>query len=208
MSEVSKAWAYARVSSREQNLDRQLLALQQYVPKENIVVDKQSGRDLEREGYQALKGPLGLKSGDTLYVKSLDRLSRNKDDIKKELEWFRENDIRLMIIDLPTSMIQVPDGQNWIIDMINNILIEVLSSMAEQERVEIHARQREGISAAMAKGVAFGRPRVSKPNAFDATYEKVLKKEYTSKRAMEELGLTSYVYYNFVAAYRKEHGLT
>ena len=105
MSEASKAWAYARVSSREQNLDRQLLALQQYVPKENIVVDKQSGRDLERAGYQALKGPLGLKPGDTLYIKSLDRLSRNKDDIKKELEWFRENDIRLMIIDLPTSMI-------------------------------------------------------------------------------------------------------
>ena len=74
MSEVSKAWAYARVSSREQNLDRQMLALQQYVPKENIVVDKQSGRDLERAGYQALKGPLGLKSGDTLYIKSMDRL--------------------------------------------------------------------------------------------------------------------------------------
>ena len=65
MSEASKAWAYARVSSREQNLDRQLLALQQYIPNENIVVDKQSGKSLEREGYQALKGPLGLKPGDT-----------------------------------------------------------------------------------------------------------------------------------------------
>ena len=207
MSEASKAWAYARVSSREQNLDRQLLALQQYVPNENIVVDKQSGKSLERAGYQALKGPLGLRPGDTLYIKSLDRLSRNKEDIRKELEWFRENDIRLMIIDLPTSMIQVPDGQSWIIDMINNILIEVLASMAEQERIEINARQKEGISAAMAKGVTFGRPRIAKPDNFDAIYEKVLKKEYTSKRAMTELCLTSYVFYNFAKEYRKEHGL-
>lgn len=208
MSEASKTWGYCRVSSREQNLDRQLVALQQHVPMENIVIDKRSGKDFEREGYQALKGPLGLKPGDTLYIKSLDRLSRNKDDIKKELEWFRENDIRLMIIDLPTSMIQVPDGQSWIVDMINNILVEVLASMAEQERIEIRSRQREGICAAQAKGIAFGRPKIRKPDNFDAIYEKVLKKEYTSKRAMTELGLTSYVFYNFVRAYRAEHGLT
>ena len=208
MSEASKTWGYCRVSSREQNLDRQLVALQQHVPMENIVIDKRSGKDFEREGYQALKGPLGLKPGDTLYIKSLDRLSRNKDDIKKELEWFRENDIRLMIIDLPTSMIQVPDGQSWIVAMINNILVEVLASRAEQERIEIRSRQREGICAAQAKGIAFGRPKIRKPDNFDAIYEKVLKKEYTSKRAMTELGLTSYVFYNFVRAYRAEHGLT
>ena len=208
MSEASKTWGYCRVSSREQNLDRQLVALQQHVPMENIVIDKRSGKDFEREGYQAQKGPLGLKPGDTQYIKSLDRLSRNKDDIKKELEWFRENDIRLMIIDLPTSMIQVPDGQSWIVDMINNILVEVLASMAEQERIEIRSRQREGICAAQAKGIAFGRPKIRKPDNFDAIYEKVLKKEYTSKRAMTELGLTSYVFYNFVRAYRAEHGLT
>lgn len=208
MSEASKTWGYCRVSSREQNLDRQLVALQQHVPMENIVIDKRSGKDFEREGYQALKGPLGLKRGDTLYIKSLDRLSRNKGDIRKELEWFRENDIRLMIIDLPTSMIQVPDGQSWIVDMINNILVEVLASMAEQERIEIRSRQREGICAAQAKGIAFGRPKIRKPDNFDAIYEKVLKKEYTSKRAMTELGLTSYVFYNFVRAYRAEHGLT
>ena len=69
--------------------------------------------------------------GDTLYIMSLDRLSRNKADIKAELQWFKDNGIRLMILDLPSSMIQVPEGQEWIIEMINNILIEVLSSMAE-----------------------------------------------------------------------------
>ena len=72
-----KVLGYARVSTKEQNLDRQILALKDYVPKEHIIVDKQSGKDLERPGYQALKGPLGLRKGDTLIIKSLDRLSRN-----------------------------------------------------------------------------------------------------------------------------------
>ena len=82
---MKKTYGYARVSSREQNLDRQILELKKYVSEENIVVDKQSGKDLDRPGYQALKGALGLRSGDILYIKSLDRLSRNKADIKGEL---------------------------------------------------------------------------------------------------------------------------
>ena len=94
------------------------------------MTDKKSGKDLERDGYQALKERFGLRSGDTLYIMSLDRLSRNKADIQNELRWFKDNGVRLMILDLPTSMIQVPEGQEWITEMINNILIEVLSSMA------------------------------------------------------------------------------
>ena len=83
---------------------------------------------------------------------SLDRLSRNKEDIKNEIAWFREHKVRLMILDLPSSMVQVPENQEWIIDMIQNILIEVLASMAEQERLMIRKRQREGIEAAKKKG--------------------------------------------------------
>ena len=145
-------YGYCRVSSTGQNLDRQIQQLRQYVQDENIITDKQSGKDLERPGYQALKGALGLRKGDTLYITSLDRLSRNKSDIKNELQWFKENGIRLMILDLPSSMIEVPDGQEWILEMINNILIEVLSSMAEQERLTIRKRQAEGIAAAKRKG--------------------------------------------------------
>ncbi len=152
MGKQGRIFGYARVSSTEQNLDRQLQALSEYVNPENIITDKQSGKDLNRPGYQALKGHLGLRSGDTLYIMSLDRLSRSKGDIKAELQWFKEHDIRLMILDLPTSMIQVPEGQEWITEMINNILIEVLSSMAEQERLAIRKRQRQGIEAAKAKG--------------------------------------------------------
>ena len=144
-------YGYARVSSTEQNLDRQILALQKYVKQENIVVDKQSGKNLDRPGYNALKGMFGLRPGDVLYIVSLDRLSRSKADIKSELDWFKENKIRLMILDLPSSLIQVPDEQEWIIDMIQNILIEVLASMAEQERLMIRKRQREGLEAAKKK---------------------------------------------------------
>lgn len=79
---------------------------------------------------------------------SLDRLSRNKEDIKNEVAWFKEHKVRLMILDLPSSMVQVPENQEWIIDMIQNILIEVLASMAEQERLMIRKRQREGIETA------------------------------------------------------------
>lgn len=105
---MSKTYGYARVSSKEQHLDRQILRLQEYVEKDRIIVDKQSGATLERPGYQALKGQLGLRAGDVLYICSLDRLSRNKNDLKNEIRWFQEHDIRLMILDLPTSMIQVP----------------------------------------------------------------------------------------------------
>ena len=93
-------YGYARVSSTDQNLDRQILALQKYVKRENIVVDKQSGKNLDRPGYNALKGMFGLRPGDVLYIVSLDRLSRSKVDIKSELDWFKENKIRLMILDL------------------------------------------------------------------------------------------------------------
>lgn len=135
-------YGYARVSSTEQNLDRQILALKEFVSDENIVVDKASGKNIHREGYQALKGIFGLREGDTLYVTSLDRLSRNKEDIKQELQWFKEKKIRLKILDLPTSLVEVPEGQQWILEMIQNVLIEVLSSIAEQERLTIHKRQR------------------------------------------------------------------
>ena len=122
---MGRIFGYARVSSQEQNLDRQIIALKKYVPEDSILVDKASGKDIDRPSYQALKGALGLREGDTLYITSLDRLSRNKNDIKRELEWFKDRHIRLMILDLPTSMIEVPDGQEWILDMITNILVEV-----------------------------------------------------------------------------------
>lgn len=99
----NKIFGYARVSSLQQHLDRQIIALkEQGVEDRDIIVDKESGKDFERTGYQSLRNTL-LRPGDTLIIKSLDRLSRNKSDIKKELEFFKENNIRLKVLDLPTT---------------------------------------------------------------------------------------------------------
>ena len=201
---MGKIYGYARVSSQEQNLDRQIIALRKYVPENNILVDKASGKDTDRPSYQALKGALGLREGDTLYVTSLDRLSRNKNDIKRELEWFKERKIRLMILDLPTSMIEVPEGQEWILDMITNILVEVLSSIAEQERITIRRRQREGIEAARAKGKHLGRPKIIIPKEFPNVYNDWKHGNYTAKFAMEQLGLKRSSFYRIVKKYEAD----
>lgn len=194
MGEFRKYY-YARVSSKEQNLDRQLLLFKQMgATDREIITDKISGKDLDRPGYQALKTTL-LRRGDTLVIKSLDRLSRSKNDIKNELEWFKEHGIRVMVLDLPTTMTELPEGQEWIIEMVNNILIEVLSSIAEQERVTIHQRQAEGISAAKAKGKYIGRPIISYPESWNEWYVKWKSGEVTAKKMMDELKLKRTTFY-------------
>ena len=199
-----RTYGYARVSSVGQNLDRQILALRQYVPSENIVVDKQSGKDLERPGYHALKGALGLRSGDTLYIQSLDRLSRNKEDIKQELSWFRENGIVIRILDLPTTMMELAENQQWIQEMVSNILIEVLSSMAEQERLTIRKRQREGIDAARKKGKHLGRPEIREPDGFHEVYRRWKSGEITAVFAMHSLGLRRSTFYKLGALHQRK----
>ena len=161
----NRVYGYARVSSKEQNEDRQLNALLEFgVSRENIITDKVSGKDISREGYMYLKNSL-LRDGDTLVIKELDRLSRNKSDIKKELEYFKEHNIRVKILDIPTTLADFPDGQQWVLDMINNILIEVLGSIAEAERIKIKQRQREGIDSARKRGIVkFGRPKANIPD--------------------------------------------
>ena len=131
----NRVYGYARVSTREQNEDRQIEALKVYgVPEQNIIIDKASGKDTEREGYQYLKRQI-LRNGDTLVIKELCRLSRNKNDIKRELEEFKKMGIRVKILDIPTTLTEFPPEQEWILDMINSILIEVLGSIAENERM-------------------------------------------------------------------------
>ncbi len=198
-------YGYARVSSAEQNLDRQIIQLKKYVPEESIVVDKASGKNLERPGYAALKGALGLRAGDTLYVASLDRLSRNKADLKAELSWFKDNQISVKVLDLPTSLVAVPEGQEWIRDMITNILIEVLSSMAEQERLTIRKRQREGIEAAKSKGKHLGRPKKDIPDEFPEVYELwKIQNRITAKEAMRRLSMSATTFYRIARSYERK----
>lgn len=194
----NRVYGYARVSTREQNEDRQIEALKVYgVPEQNIIIDKASGKDTEREGYQYLKRQI-LRNGDTLVIKELDRLSRNKTDIKRELEEFKEMGIRVKILDIPTTLTEFPPDQEWILDMINSILIEVLGSIAENERNKIRSRQREGIEAAKKKNVRFGRPAVEKPDNWDTVMAKVRSGEIKAVEAMQELGISRSSYYRLL----------
>ena len=184
----SRTYYYARVSSRDQNLDRQIAAFQALGAQDrDIITDKESGKDLERAGYQALKSAM-LRQGDTLVIKSLDRLSRNKSDIKNELQYFKDHGIHLKVIDLPTTMMELPKGQEWVFDMVNNILIEVLGTIAEQERETIRRRQAEGIESAKAKGKKLGRPALSVPANWDEVYVEWKEGRITAKTAMERTG--------------------
>lgn len=203
----NRIYGYARVSSKEQNADRQVQALIEYgVDEHNIIVDKKSGRDMKREGYASLKNFM-LRSGDILVVKELDRLSRSKADIRKELEYFKEHHIRVKILDIPTTLAEFSAEQEWVMDMINTILIEVLGSMAEAERLKIRQRQREGIDSAKQRGVKFGRPRAEKPANWDSVMEKVSRGIIRPVDAMREMGLKKGTYYNLIKRYLKEEQL-
>ena len=199
----SKSYYYARVSTKEQNLDRQLAAFRELGADErDIICDKESGKDLDRPGYRMLRDYM-LRPGDTLVIKSLDRLSRRKEDIKNELRHFHDNGVRVKIIDLPTSMIEVPVGQEWVLDMVNNILIEVLGTIAEQERETTLKRQAEGIAAAREKGVDFGRPKAEYPSDWAQVYVAWKSGGISARMAMERMGLKKTTFYKLVRMYER-----
>ena len=191
----NRTFGYARVSSREQHEDRQIETLTNYgVSRDNIIVDKCSGKDTEREGYQYLKKQI-LRSGDTLVIKELDRLSRSKSDIKQELEYFKNHGVHIRILDIPTTLTDFPPEQMWVMDMINAILIEVLGSIAENERLKIRRRQREGIDAALKKNVRFGRPAIAKPENWDTVIKQIDAKEISVSQALQALNISRSSYY-------------
>lgn len=195
---MNKTYYCARVSTTEQNLDRQIELFRSLGAEDrDIITDKQSGKSLDRTGYNALKNAI-LRAGDTLVIKSLDRLSRSKTDIKNELKYFKDNNIRLKVADLPTTMIDLVDEQSWVIDMVNNIMIEVLSSIAEQEYNTIHQRQSEGIAAAKAKGKHLGRPKLIKPDNWDSVISEYKENRITAKEAMTRLNLKRSSFYKLL----------
>lgn len=193
-------FGYVRVSTKEQKLDRQYEALKPYVSDEKYIYsDKASGKDMEREGFQNLLK--AMRAGDTLFIKSVDRLGRNKNLIKGYLEQFKNEGIRVKIIDLPTTMADIPVGQEWVIDMINNIIIEVYTSMAEQERIDIKQRQFEGIAVAKAKGKHLGRPIVALPKEWESLYGEWKAGKITAVAFMKEIDMKKATFYNKVKEY-------
>lgn len=203
---MKKEFGYARVSSSHQNTDRQIDALLEYgIDERNIIVDKQSGKDFNRVGYQSLKENL-LRQGDTLVVKELDRLGRNKQMIKEELEWFKAHEIRVKILNVPTSLIEV-DNQGWVLEMVSNILIEVMSSIAEEERLKNHQRQSEGIASARERGVVFGRPVINIPDNYEEVMKLVDAGELRAVEAMKKLGIKKTTFYKLKKMYQMESSL-
>lgn len=199
---MGENFGYIRVSTKEQNLGRQLEALRPYVTdKDNLYQDKASGKDMEREGFQNMLR--ALRKGDTLYVKSIDRLGRNKQQIKEYLEYFKKKGIRLKIIDMPTTMQDVPEGQEWAIDMINNIIIEVYTSIAEQERATLLQRQSEGIAIAKAQGKHLGRPVMKLPKEWDSLYKQWKAGEIKAVEFMRMTNMKKPTFYKKVKEYEK-----
>ena len=196
-------YAYIRVSTKDQNLDRQLAAVKEYRPElleKNIYRDKQSGKNFERTAYLQLKEV--VRSGDELIVKELDRLGRNKEEIQKELAWFKEHKIVVRILDVPTTLIDF-QGQEWVFEMINNVLIEVMGAIAQQERNKILQRQMEGIAAmpivdGKKVSVKTGRP-IGNPGKQVVGFEKFLAKtkkgEITVTESCRELGISRTQWY-------------
>ena len=159
----------ARVSSKDQNLARQLAEAEKYgIPKENVFCDKITGRKIDRPEYDRLKSI--VQKGDEVYFKELDRIGRAKYLIKEELEWFKEKGVIVRVLDVPTTLMEIPAGQEWVFEMVHNILIEVLGSLAEQEWKKTKQRREEGIAAmpldengrkvSSKTGRGFGRPEI------------------------------------------------
>lgn len=185
-----------RVSAKDQNPARQVeIAKAHGVPPENIYVDKMSGRKKDRPNYDAMKSL--LVEGDEVYFKELDRIGRNKSMIADELRWFKERGIIVRILDIPTTLIEFPEGQGWVLEMVNNILIEVLSTIAEQEWEKTTKRREEGVAAmpivngkkvSSRTGRGFGRTSKSPAN-FPDVYERQQRGELSLKEALRLVGV-------------------
>lgn len=199
----NKIFGYIRVSSRDQNLARQVDSLKKYVPDERLIFfDKLSGKDFNRPAYQTLK--LMARRGDTIYIHEMERLGRNKEEIKNELEYFKNEGVFIRILNLPTTLIDYTQFDNQIqktlMEMVNNILIEVLATMAETERINIRKRQREGIDAAVKRGVKFGRPEKYLPDCWPEDKLKWKAGEVTAVSLMKKYGMASSTFYAKVNA--------
>ena len=163
---MSHIYGYIRVSSRDQNEDRQLLAIQQLsIAQENIFIDKQSGKDFQRPQYKKMVRK--LKKDDVLYIKSIDRLGRNYAEILEQWRILtKSKGIDIVVLDMP--LLDTRRGKDLMGTFLSDIVLQVLSFVAENERENIRQRQAEGIAAAKARGVRFGRPEKELPDNFEA----------------------------------------
>ena len=180
-------YGYVRVSTKDQNEDRQLIALHELgLSDKYIYVDKQSGKDFNRPQYQKLLRK--LRPGDLLYIKSIDRLGRNYEEIQNQWRVLtKEKGVDICIVDMP--ILDTRRGKDLLGTFISDLVLQLLSFVAENERTNIKQRQAEGIAAAKAKGVRFGRPPKPLPENFHSVYQQWKQGSITGTAAAKECGM-------------------
>ena len=181
-------YGYARVSTKEQNEQRQIVALEEFgLDRKQIFTDKQSGKDFERTNYRKLVRR--LKDGDTLVVKSIDRLGRNYEEILEQWRIItKDKGTAIVVLDMP--LLDTRRNRDLTGTLIADIVLQLLSYVAQTEREFIRQRQAEGIAVAKAQGVRFGRPPLAQPEEFPAVHQAWLKKEISAREAARRLSVT------------------
>ena len=202
-------YGYHRTSTQDQHLDRGITEIENFckmnsIQLERIYTDQQTGKNFNRPRYQVLKEDI-LRPGETLIVTEVDRLGRNKQSTLQELQYFKDKGIRVMILEIPTTTQDLSMLENsmakMIMETINNMLIELYATMAQAEIEKKEKRQREGIEAAKARGVRFGRPSVGFPKDWKSVYSKWKSGQCRAVEAMAELDLTKSTFYKLVKKY-------
>lgn len=201
---------YHRTSTKEQHLDRGLAEIKAYceqnnIPLKKIYTDQQTGKNFDRPRYTVMKEDV-LEAGDVLIITELDRLGRSKKDTMKEIQHYRDNGIRLMVLELPTTLMDLSKMDNslqaMMLETINNMMLELYASMAQAEIEKKEKRQREGIKAKKKRGEweDYGRPSIEKPDNWDIVIAQWKEKEITAVEAMKRLGLKKTSFYKLVKA--------
>jgi len=185
---MTKMYGYIRVSTKEQNEERQIIAMREFgIEKSCMVMDKQSGKDFNRPGYQRLMKK--LKPEDTLVIKSIDRLGRNYEEILEQWRYItKEKQAHIVVLDMP--LLDTRNGRDLMGTLISDIVLQLLSYVAQTEREFIKQRQREGIEAARANGVHLGRRAMERPENYESVKSAWMNGEVSLRRAAEQLGVS------------------
>lgn len=203
---MGRKYGYIRVSDKEQNEDRQIIAMKYNDIEDGLIfIEKQSGKDFSRPQYQLLKRI--MQKGDVLYIKSLDRFGRNKQQILDEWhELTKVKGIEIVVLDMPLLDTTKFKDLNGLETLIQDIVLQVLSWLAEDERKRIRERQREGIDAAKIKGKHLGRPKIGFPTDFEKFYNEWKKGNITATQCIKELNLKRTSFYKLVKKYEIPEG--
>ena len=192
----NQIYGYIRVSSRDQNEDRQVIAMREFgIAEKNLVIDKQSGKDFARPGYRRLLRK--LKPNDTLVIKSIDRLGRNYDEVLEQWRVLtKEKQVVIVVLDMP--LLDTRKGRDLIGTLISDIVLQLLSYVAQTEREFIHQRQAEGIAAAKARGVKFGRKPKERPAEYEHLRDEWRAGRISARAAARQLGVAHRTFMKWV----------